>query len=254
MTAKRLIETPIPKIIKHFDYLIEFLKRDKEERDATPLFRNSPYYKWLAYSVIRRELFEEVRQWMDKRDDIDGLFVKRLYEDLIEIWYELKEYNLDGRIRDGIMYEVLYWLASLKEQRRSRDIFFIAPIHEGIPRLFPHNSERDEYLQFRGDFCLFWGIKDESCASVVDVKSEYGQALFDTRLIKTAEQYIKIGLNFFIASPKFQMNKSTIEDFDHIKTQQYLLDLRKTWSHRPLQLEPFTGPYPLEVIPPWLQL
>jgi len=168
----RLIKPFVPDTIKRLDYLIGFLKKDREDREAHPLLRTSPYYKWLAYSIIRRELFEKVRHWMDKKTDPNGLLVDRLYDDLVEVWQELKEYGLEGPVKDGLMHEVLYWLATLQELRQSDTIFFIAPVHEGIPGLRLSRKEEIEELRFRGDFCIFGRNEDKGYAAVVDVKSE----------------------------------------------------------------------------------
>jgi hypothetical protein len=166
----RLIEPVIPDIVKRLRYFVEFLEKDREERGAHPLLHTSPYYKWLAYSIIRGELFEKIRAWMGGNPS-EQLIV-RLHGDLLEVWRELKEYRLDGPLRAGIMHEVLYWLVSLRAQRASTATFFIAPIHEGILRLKRNQKEEDEELQFRGDFCILWkGNNQEACPAVVDVKS-----------------------------------------------------------------------------------
>lgn len=237
----RLIKPVIPDIIRHLRYLVEFLQKEREEREAKPLLRTSPYYKWLAYSVIRRELFEEVRAWMRVTD--------RLYDSLIEVWRELKEYSLEGPIRAGLMHEVLYWVASLRAQSESDTMFFIVPIHEGIPRLKRSKKYEEEELHFRGDFSVFWGgANDKACAAVVDVKSHYGNIIGDKKLLQVASQFQRLGLQFFVASPRV-----TVNDFEYMKEVRYLLDLGEWWAHRPLRLdERTTGPYPEAVTPPWL--
>jgi hypothetical protein len=186
--------------------------------------------------------------------DAEGYLIDRLYDDLIEVWRELKEYGLEGPVRSGIMHEVLYWVASLRAQKQADRVFFIAPIHEGIPRLIhtkklEAEEERQEEFQFRGDFCIFWGIASkEAQTAVVDVKSDYGTAIGDGKLLRTVKQFHRLGLQFFVASPE-----PKIEDFEYMKKERYLLDLRKWWSHRPLQLDGYTsGPYPESIAPPWL--
>ncbi len=174
---------------------------------------------------------------------------ERLHDSLIEIWRDLKDYGLEGKVREGIMHEVLYWVASLRAQAASPNIFFIAPIHEGIPVTKRVEVEDDEKVHFRGDFVILWsGSNERVLSSVVDVKSSYAYAIDDQKLIDTARQFAQIGLQFFIASPRI-----TVTDFDYMKEVQYLFDLREWWVHRPLRLEgPILGPYPEAVPAPWL--
>ena len=110
----RLIKPVMPDIIRNLSYLIDFLKKERDEREAQPVLHTSPYYRWLAYSVVRRELFEQVRQWMDKKKGPDDRLISRLHSDLIDVWWELKDYKLEGPIRSGLTHEVLYWLALLR--------------------------------------------------------------------------------------------------------------------------------------------
>ena len=71
---------------------------------------------------------------------------------------------------------------------------------------------------------------------------------------KTASQFGALGLQFFVASPVFDVDKGTDKDFHFMKKIRYLLDLRKSWTHRLLMLgKPITGPYPEGIVPPWLR-
>lgn len=245
MVDNRLIEPVVPHIVKHLRYVVEFLEKNREEREAHPLLHTSPYYKWLVYSIIRRELFEKIRLWMGGKPS--EKLITRLHNDLVEVWRELKEYGLEGTLRAGIMHEVLYWLGSLRAQRETTATFFIAPIHEGIPRLKRGQKEEEE-LQFRGDFCILWkGSNEEACVAVVDVKSRYGNIRGDKKLIQTARQFKRLGLQFFVASPLTTVS----DDFEYMKKELYLLDLQKWWAHRLLRGN-ILSPYPEPVAPPWL--
>ena len=156
--GSRLVEPLIPRIVRHLDYLVEFLRKSGKERETVSILRTSPYYRWLAYSIIRRELFEDVRTWTDRHMDAEGRLIDRLYDDLIEVWRELKEYGLEGPVRSGIMHEVLYWVASLRAQKQADWMFFYRTHPRRNTSSHTHQETRGRRGRTGGGVSISWGF------------------------------------------------------------------------------------------------
>lgn len=230
---------PIPDLIRHLEYLLDYLKSDAEERKSRRLLQTSPYYRWLAYSLVRREMFELVKMYEGNPSP--------LFDALLDAWEGLKEWSFEAVLRQGLMHECMYWLACLKAQSEADHPFLIAPIHEGIPAISAASIPGGGKLHFRGDFILFWSNSGVANVAVVDVKSDFGSALTDKYLRLTAERYRELGIAFFLASPSV-----TNSSFEWMRQQKYLLDLNLWWHHRRYPLDYKSGPYPSPEPAPWL--
>lgn len=224
---------------RHLEYLNTFMKKDKNARAKGELLRTSSYYRRLGYALIRRELFESIKQF--------GATGDYIFKDLIKTWKDLKEWGLDGKIREGIMHECLYWVATLRFQALSLSPILVAPIHEAIPPQAAASVPEEEKLHFRGDFIILWSEEGVGRMAVVDVKADFGIALEDKYLRETAGQYAQMGIPFYFASPS-----RTITDFEQMARRKYLLDVSRDWEHRPFPFGYTTGPYPPPEKAPWL--